>query len=151
MNTLKEIKLSSNWTNVGIYVGGLLCVGFIPVLYFVITNQEFHIGIVVGLLGFLLLLGFVVYQLLYACDARIIHDKLVLKKQFRNAKSYPFDRIGYPSSFQIKRTKYVSVKMKKDDNSLEKYLIINTNSLLAFENKDAQQLLLRLRNLAMKQ
>ena len=39
--------------------------------------------------------------------------------------------------------------MKNDDDTLEKYLIINSKSLLSFENKDAEQALIDLRNIAM--
>lgn len=146
MENKKEIKLSSDWTNVGLYGGGILCLIFIPIFFFVLTNQRFHIGMLIGGLGLLLLTGFVVYQFIYACDARIINDTLVLKKQFRLPKSYSFDRIGYPTSFQLKRTKYTTIEMTNDDNTQEKYLIINSKSLLAFENKDAEQILMSLRN-----
>lgn len=36
--------------------------------------------------------------------------------------------------------------MKNDDDSMEKYLIINSKSFLSFENKDAEQVLISLRN-----
>lgn len=148
MQNQKEIKLSSNWTNVGIYGGALFVLSFIPVLYLVVTNQDFHPGMVLGGLIFLALIGFIIYLFIFTCDARVIGDKLVLKKQFRASKSYTFDRIGYPSSFQLKRTKYITVEMKNDDNSFEKYLIMNSKSLLSFENKDAEQALISLRNVA---
>ena len=151
MNNRREYKLSSSWTNVGIYGAALLCIIMAPVLYLTAAEQEFHFGLIIGPIIFLLLTGFVIYQFIYASDARIIGDQLVLKKQFRPAKSYSFDKIGYPTSFQLKRTKYITVKMTNEDGSEEKYLIINSNAILAFENKDAQQALISLRNLARKQ
>lgn len=148
MNDQKEIKLSSNWTNIGIYGGALLILICIPAVVFVMTYQEFHMGMVIAGLGFLLLIGFSIFLIVFACDARVIGDKLVLKKQFRSSKSYSFDKIGYPSSFKIKRTKYTTVEMKNDDKSIEKYLIVNSKALLSFENKDAEQILISLRNIA---
>ena len=150
MNNQKEIKLSSNWTNVGLYGGSLLVLLMIPILIFAIKEQEFHIGMVIGGIVLVALVGFLIYQFLYVCDARIIGDKIVLKKKFKPSKSYSFDKIGYPTSFQWKRTKYITVEMKNDDNRIEKYLIINSKSLLSFENKDAEQTLIILRNLARK-
>jgi len=38
--------------------------------------------------------------------------------------------------------------MKNNDGTLEKYLIVNSKHLLSFENKDAEQILLSLRNMA---
>ncbi|NER17613.1 hypothetical protein [Spongiivirga citrea] len=146
MSTQTEIKLSSNWTNVGLYGGSLLVLFMIPILIFATKEQEFHMGMLLAGIIFLALIGFLIYLFIYTCDARIIEDKIILKKQFRRAKSYSFDRIGYPTSFQLKRTKYITVEMKNDDNSTEKYLIMNSKSLLSFENKDAEQALISLRN-----
>lgn len=147
MNNQKEIKLSSNWTNIGLYGGSVLVLLMIPILIFVVKEQEFHFGMVIGGIVFVSMVGFLIYQFLYVCDAKIIGDKIVLKKKFKPSKTYSFDKIGYPESFQLKRTKYITVKMKNDDNTVEKYLIINSKSLLSFENKDAEQTLINLRNL----
>lgn len=150
MNTQKEIKLSSNWTNVGLYAGSFLVLLMIPVFIFLIKEQEFHIGMVIGVIFYLALIGFLIYQFLYVSDARIVGDKIILKKKFKPSKSYSFDKIGYPESFQLKRTKYITVPMQNDDGTIEKYLIINSNALLSFENKDAEQTLISLRLLIMK-
>ena len=149
MNTKKEIKLSSNWTNVGLYLGSIIILFMIPVLISIAKEQEFNIGMVLAGIIFIVLIGFLIYQFMYVCDARIIGDKIILKKKFKPSKSYSFDKIGYPESFQLKTTKYITVEMKNDDDTLEKYLIINSKSLLSFENKDAEQALIDLRNIAM--
>jgi len=154
MDIEKEIKLSSSWGNVGLYGGALLCIMMITPIYLAITNQRFHFGMIFGSLLFLLLISFVIYQFIYVCDARIIDDKLVLKKNFRPSKSYTFDKIDYVSSFQLKTTKYITVEMKKDDEDYEKYekyIIVNTYSLLSFENKDAEETLVNLMNFAKKE
>ena len=150
MDNQKEIKLSSNWTNVGLYGGGLLLLFMVPILVLVTMEQKFHMGMVVAGIAFLGLIGFLVYLFRYTCDAWIIGDKIVLKKQFRPTKVYSFDKIRYPTSFQLKRTKYITVEMKNDDNTTEKFIIMNSRSLLSFENKDAEQVLISLRNLAGK-
>ena len=83
MNDQKEIKLSSNWTYIGLYLSAILCLAFVPIFLLMLTSGEFHIGMVIGTIVFLGLTGFVIYQFIYACDARIVNDKIVLKKQFR--------------------------------------------------------------------
>ena len=150
MNNQKEIKLSSNWTNIGLYTGSLLTLIMIPILIFVVKYQEFHIGMVLAGILLLALVGFQIYLYAYVCDARVVGDKIILKKKFRPAKTYSFDKIGYPSSFQFKRTKYITVEMKNDDNTTEKFVIVNSKSLLSFENKDAEQALISLRKLGLK-
>lgn len=145
-----EIKLSSNWTNVGLYLGTIVVILMIPVLAKVIQEQEFHMGMLLAGAIFIALIGFIVYLFIFLCDARVIGDKLVLKKKFRAAKHYSFDKIGYPKSFHLKRSKYTTVEMQNEDKSQEKYLIMNNRSLLSFENKDAEQTLIDLRNMAMR-
>ncbi|MCF8713741.1 hypothetical protein JM658_02790 [Joostella atrarenae] len=150
MNNQKEIKLSSNWTNVGLYTGSLLTLFMIPILIFAAKEQELNMGMAIAGIIFLALIGSLIYLFIYTCDARIIEENIILKKQFRQPKSYSFDKIGYPTSFQLKNTKYISVEMKSDNSTTEKYIIINSKSLLSFENKDAEQALIDLRNMSRK-
>lgn len=140
-----EIKLSSNWTNLGLYGGSAILLLLIPVLISVVAEQEFHIGwIVVGLV-LLLYLGFIIYQFIYVCDARVVGNEILMKKKFRPVRSYAFDQIGDTSLFHLRRTKYVQVNMKNSNDIEEKYLIVNATSILSFEDKDAEQVLIRLR------
>jgi hypothetical protein len=148
VNTQPETKLSSNRTPVALYGSLLVCLIFIPVLAFVIVSQEFHIGIFVSLLAFVIVMGFTIYQFIYVSHAWIINNKLVLKKSFRPRVSYSFDRIGRIRSFQLKRTKYIIVEMRSDTNKIEKYIIINAASVRALENKNAEQTLLNLQKTA---
>lgn len=150
MNIEKEIKLSSNWTNVSLYLASFLLILMTPILFFVVKEQEFNIGMIFSGIIFLTLIGFLIYLFIYSCDTRIVGDKIIMKKQFRQSKSYSFDKIGHPTSFQLKRTRYITVQMKNNDNTSEKYLIMNTKSLLSFENKDVEQTLINLRNLVIK-
>ncbi len=145
MSNQNEITLSSKWTNFGLYVGAFLIVFIIPVSFFSMAHQKFHGGMVIGILILLVLIGFLTYQFIFACKAQLSGNMLILKKQFRPAKSYSFDKILSVSSFKYKRTKYITVLMINEDDTTEKYLIINNYALLSFENKDAEQTLLNLR------
>jgi hypothetical protein len=145
MSNQNEITLSSKWTNFGLYAGAFLIVFIIPVSFFSMANQKFHGGMVIGILILLVLIGFLTYQFIFACKAQLSGNTLILKKQFRPAKSYSFDKIFSVSSFKYKRTKYITVLMLNEDDTTEKYLIINNYALLSFENKDAEQTLLNLR------
>ena len=140
MSNYQEIKLSSKCT--------ILVLLMVPVLIYSTKEQEFHFGMVIGGVLFIALIGFIIYLFAYLSDARVIGDEIVLKKKFRPSKSYSFDKIGYPSSFKIKRSKYTTVTMTNEDKKLEKYLILNSTSILSFENKDAEQTLINLRNAA---
>ncbi|SHI61002.1 hypothetical protein [Aquimarina spongiae] len=151
MNTQKEVKLSSNWTSFGLYAAGIFTLFLLAIGLFAVIEYEFNERMLLGGVLLLLLVVLVIYQFLYACDARIVGDKIVLKKKFRRAKSYSFDKIGYPDSFQLKKTKYITVEMKNDDGTFETYLIINTRSFLFPENKDAERVLINLRNIARMQ
>ena len=146
MNNQNEITLSSKWTNIGLYGGAFLIIFIIPVLSSAMVHQKFHGGKVIAMLILLVLIGFLTYQFIFACKAQLSGNILILKKQFRPAKSYSFDKIYSVSSFKYKRTKYVTVLMLNEDDTTEKYLIINNNALLSFENKDAEQTLLNLRH-----
>lgn len=150
MNNKKNLTLSSKWTNVGLYGGTILLLAIIPLLYSVMQDQEFHMGMLIAGLVLMGLIGFIVYQFLYVCKAQVIDDKLVLKKQFKPATVYTFDKIGGVSAFYIKRTKYINLKMENQDSSIEKYLIINSYALLSFENKDAEETLINLRTETLK-
>ncbi len=148
MKDPNEVKLSSGWTNVGVFGGAIVCLCITPLLYSIITKQEFNVGMVIAIGVYLLLSGFIIYQFLYVCDARVNTQQLTMKKLFRPAKVYSFDKIGEISSFRVKTTKYVTVEVENEDKSVEKYLIINSNALLSFEDKDAEDALIRLRNLS---
>lgn len=147
MTNYKEIKISSNWTGVGLYGGLLLVLLMTPIIFFATQGQEFHIGMIIAGLIYLGLVGFIIYQFMYVSNAKIIGDKLVLKKQFRPAKSYAFHQIGYPTTFNYKSTKYITVEMTNDDQTIEKYLILNSRGILSFENKDAEGVLKQLRSM----
>jgi len=146
MKDSKEIKLSSSWTYVGLFGGAILVLALAPMLIPIVKDNEFGLGTILAIIIFLAITGFLVYQFIYVCDARVIENQLVLKKLFKPAKSYTFDKIGFPSSFRIKRTKYITVEMKNEDHTVEKYLIINSSSILSLGKKNAEDILLDLRN-----
>jgi hypothetical protein len=141
MSTQRELTLSSKWTNASLYGGALLIVFIVPVTFLAMTEQKFHVGMVFGLLILLALVGFLIYQFIFACKAQLSDVSLTLKKQFRPAKSYSFDKICSVSSFTLKMTKYITLVMLNENGSTEKYLIINNHSLLSFEKIDAEQTL----------
>jgi hypothetical protein len=145
MSNQNEITLSSKWTNFLLYSGAFLIIFIIPVLSSGMINQKFHAGKVMAILILLVLIGFLTYQFIFACKAQLSGNMLILKKQFRPAKSYSFDKILSVSSFKYKRIKYITVSMLNEDDATEKYLILNNHAILSFENIDAEQTLLNLR------
>lgn len=75
-------------------------------------NKELEVVMILAGIIFLVLIGFWVYLFIYSREARVIGDKMILKKQFRSSKTYSFDRISYPISFRLKSSKYIALKMK---------------------------------------
>ena len=85
---------------------------------------------------------------MYICNAYIVGEKLILKKQFRAAKSYSIHKIGSIHSVYISSDKYTTVQMKNEDKSLEKYIILSNESLFS-KTIDPEEMLILLRDTAM--
>ena len=146
MENQKEIKLSSGWSNISLYGGAILLI-LVSVAIYLVAPREMTNGVIIGGIIYVALVCFMVYLFLYTSSAKVTDEKVILKKQFRPAKSYGFDKIGELSSFTIKRSKYTIVEMKNDDGSIEKYVIMNSNHLLSFENQDAEEILFSLKRI----
>lgn len=150
MDTSKEIRLSSSWEILKMYGACIFLMFAIPTT--IIASLEYEFNILMFILGaiYLMIIGLLSYSFKYACEAKIVDDKIVLKKQFRPRKEFSFDRIGEISSFQLNRTKYITFQILNDKNVYENYLIINTRPFLSFDNNNIEQVLLNLRNLGYK-
>lgn len=146
----EEFKISSTANFIGLFLGTILLLAMTLLLIWMTIGMDFHFGMVFGILIYTALVFFTTYQFIFTCDARVKGDKVILKKLFRPAKSYTIDKIGYPTSFQYKRTKYTTVRMENTDNTQEKYLIVNSRSIFSLNKIDAEEVLTSLRNLAYK-
>ena len=145
MTEQEETKISSNWTTVSLYASVLIILVFVPMMIFTNKDRPFHMGMPIAILAISVLICLTVYQFIFVCTAKIVGDTLVLKKQFRPEKTYSFDKIGQPKSLQLGSNRYITFRMTNDDNTLEKYIILNSSSMLAFESRNAEQVLLGLR------
>ncbi|MCD8412004.1 hypothetical protein [Tenacibaculum finnmarkense] len=145
---MKEIKLSSKFTNLGIYGGLLLVFILIPVLLAAIKNEEMNGGMLFAGIIFLAMIVFLCYLFLFVCSAKTENNTLLLKKQFRPIETYTFDKIGNISSFRLKTTKYTTVKIKKESGNFEKYIIINSKNLFFKDKIDAEEKLKELKGIA---
>lgn len=143
----QEIKLSSAWSTFGLYLATFLLVFVSFAIIMVSENEKLHAGMIFSGILYVIIVGFLVYLFIYNSKATIIGNQLVLKKQFRQAKTYTFDQIGRPSSFRLKNTRYVTFEMKNNDLTTEKFLIINHRSLLALNKIDVEATLQNLRKL----
>ncbi|MCH3884164.1 hypothetical protein [Tenacibaculum aquimarinum] len=144
---MKEIKLSSKLTIIGLYGGALLYLIMIPVIFKAIESESFHIGMLFAGAITLAMAGFLVYQFKFVCSAKIVNNKLILKKQFHSPETYTFDKIGDISSFRLKNTKYTTVKMKGRHQDFEKYMIITSKSFLFKDKIDAEEKLKELKRI----
>lgn len=144
METKKEIRLSSKWTNFYIYFELIVILIGGCFFFFRSIQNEFEDWMLIIGVQFLLFTAFFMYQLIYACEARVTNDKLVLKKLFRPSKSYSFEKIGNLRSFYT----YTLVKMENDYKVLEKYVIMNKADFWVSEKKDPKQILISLRDTA---
>ncbi len=151
METKKEIRLSSKWTNFNIYTE--LAISLLVDYFFFFEFEQFEFEqnefekAIIGLLC-LAFTAFSIYKLIYACEAWVINDKLVLKKQFRPSKSYSFEKIRNLRSFFTGNARCTSVKMENDDKIQEKYWINNKDNFWVSEKNDPEQILISLRDTA---
>ena len=151
-----SIQLSSSWSFFSLHLSTLLILILSPVFYLLLKISGFPIGgLIIIISCFSFMIGCIIYGYMNICDAQIIDNKtLKLKKIFRSSNTYSFDKIGYPSSLQIGRSKYISIDMKTENQDIEKYLIVNSKSILTtvlgFENNNTEELLIKLRKEARK-
>ena len=140
----KTLQLSSSWTKFTIFLALFMFFGLIPVVFWAIPDVELNAGLVIIGIVHLIILGFVVYYAANLATVKVVGEKISFQKLFRPAKLYSFDKIGFISSFHLKRSKFTTVFMRSDTGEKEKYIILNNNGLLSFEKKDAQQMLYEL-------
>lgn len=146
---MKEITLSSKFTKVGLYLSVLIILVMLPVIFNLFSqSNEFHIGMLIAGVILLAMVGFLIYQFKFVSHAKIENNKLVFTKQFSAPEVYSFDQIDEVSSFRLKNTKYTTVKMKNRHNTIDKYMIINSKSLLFKDKVDAESELKRLKHSA---
>ncbi|MGL4630868.1 MAG: hypothetical protein ACRCVT_06645 [Leadbetterella sp.] len=147
-NKNETIVLSSNKLKVGVYFQGVLLLLLPIIFYFVIkgNSNPSLVGPILAILLSFVLAGFVAYNFMYYADAKIDNNKLILKKLFRPSIDFNFKEIQSVSSFRLKRTKYITVKMLHLDNSVEKFLILESNSILMPSKHDAERILLDLQH-----
>lgn len=144
---MTENKISSNWTIPLVILLIVFWAILIPVLIFFTgdTLDGPDAGKIFAGIIYLIMIGVIVYLLIFLAEVKIVGDEIVFKKIFRAEKRYSFNKIGYPSSFRFKRLKFTTVKMKDNTGKEDKYLILNNNALLSGERKDAEEILLALR------
>ena len=143
-----KIRLSSKWTNLNLYAYVFCLLALLIILVWVSKDLEFHIIMVFFGLVLLIIIGLIAYQFMHICNAYIVGEKLILKKQFRTAKSYSIHKIGSIPSDYISCDKYTTVQMKNEDKSLEKYIILSNESLFS-KTIDPEEILTLLRDTAM--
>ncbi len=140
----KALQLSSSWTKFTIFFALFMFFGLIPVLFWAFPDAELNAGLIIIGIVHLTFLGFVVYYAANLAIVKVVGEKISFQKLFRPAKLYSFDKIGFISSFHLKRMKFTTVSMRSETGKKEKYIILNNNGILSFEKKDAQQMLYEL-------
>lgn len=143
---MKEVILSSKFTKIGLYLGTLILLVMIPIIFNLFSQKnEFHIGMLIGGIIFLVMIGFLVYLFKFVSHAKIENNKLIFTKQFSSPETYSFDQIDTISSFRLKNTKYTIVTMKNRHNTIDKYVVMNSKSILFKDKIDAEDELRRLK------
>lgn len=142
MKNLETTKISSSLTKVMTYGFFIIYLFFtsLGILGIINDPKEFNAGMIIPIIIYSIFTFLVLYQLIFACEAQIIGNKIVLKKLFRAPKFYAFNRLRYPSVYRQRGMDYINIKMKNDDGSYEKYLILNSTSIFS-SNKQAEAIL----------
>lgn len=146
---MKEVILSSKFTKIGLYLGTLILLVMIPIIFNLFSQKnEFHIGMLIGGIIFLVMIVFLVYLFKFVSHAKIENNKLIFTKQFSSPETYSFNQIDTISSFRLKNTKYTIVTMKNRHNTTDKYVVMNSKSILFKDKIDAEDELKRLKQSA---
>ena len=142
----RNLTLSSGWTKRAFVFSIIMPFVFLAIFTFIGVRSEFSpvILIMSGFSGLLLIILPIVYSRLTI--AEINGDSLRLKRIFGKEKEVQFSAIQDVSSFRISRTTFVTVKIKNKSTEPEKYTIMNSKSLLSFENRNAKKILLALKD-----
>ncbi|SEC33321.1 hypothetical protein SAMN04489761_2702 [Tenacibaculum sp. MAR_2009_124] len=143
---MKTKKLSSNLTFPGVFLSAVVTIAMMPVAYNrVAQNGSMSLMLFVGIF-FLGMIALQIYLFRFVCSAKVENGALFMKKLFRPAKEYTFDKIGEPKSIRIKNTVYTSVKMENEGTTHEKFLIVNSKSILSKNKIDTKNTLIELKN-----
>ncbi|MBE7628621.1 hypothetical protein [Tenacibaculum piscium] len=147
---MKNIKLSSKFSNLGLYASLLVLTIVIPTILNTVKNQGFNGKVIFGGIILFAMISFLTYLFMFVCSAEIKNNTLILKKQFRDPETYTFDKIEDITSFRLKTTKYTTVKMSKAprNQGVEKYIIINSKSLFFKDKIDAEEKLKELKEIS---
>ena len=90
----------------------------------------------------------IIYPSIYSrmTIAEVRSEKLILRRLFGKEKQFIFSDIMDVSSFQLSRTNFVTIKIKNEFDKVEKFIIMNSKSLLSFEKVNAKKVLIALKN-----
>ncbi len=112
-----------------------------------LANNETYV--VLG--AFVILLGvrFLVINFLSISSAKIIGDKLILKKQFKSDESYLFNQIISINSVGYRNVRFLKISILANNN-INEYLIFSTYCFPEFENKNCEEVLASLQNIDSK-
>jgi hypothetical protein len=137
---MKTMKLSSNWTKTALFGNLIVTLIMVPIFLFVFTTQNFHAGMVFGLLILIVLIILAIYLFTYGCEAYVEGEDIILKKLFKPEVKMPISSIYSIKSFKLKQTKYTSLNFKNNF----KFIIINSTSFLEQNKVDAEKILLEI-------
>jgi hypothetical protein len=137
---MEKMKLTSGYTKVGLIIGMIFSLAMVPVLIFVATHQDFHFGMIVGILVWLVLFGIILNLVIFNADVRVEDNKVILKKLFSKEKSFNFSEISSVKAMMVKRTKYTTVKFQTEGKT-EKFILINKIGLISVSNTDSEAVL----------
>lgn len=135
-------KLTSDWPHKLTVFAVLSMIALWVMNVVFLLSMKFELMMILPIVLTLIFTGFVFYLLFMNASARIVGDEIYFKKLFGQEKKYNLINLGYPSSFKLKRRKFITIEMKDVDYSTESFLIIYYNSIFSSEHKDAEQILL---------
>jgi membrane-anchored protein YejM (alkaline phosphatase superfamily) len=147
MTKQNEIQLTPKWIKIVQKVGSVFfaLLFLLNVWILILKTIETETNVILGAVGSFLVLSFLATQFICISSAAIVEDKIILKKLLKPAKSYPVNDISSIEAVGFKHIKYIKVTMSNNGKP-DEYLIISTQLIAEFENKDAEQVLMSLWN-----
>ena len=143
---LPNTKLSSSWTSILPIFLIVLIILNLFVTWVAYTEDGFTFGLVIYLLVVAALVYFIIYLVRYSAHARVENNRLYVQKLFQEEKVYDFNAVTTVNNTTLRRTNYTRAQLKNADGSLEKFLILSTNSFFGSSKLDVKDLLLQMKN-----
>lgn len=128
----QKVRLSTKFTKPGTLLTAVFVAGFsffiLPTIVWDISLG--NMGLLLAGILMLVMIGFALFQLIYAAEATLEGKQLFLKKVMGGSYDLNVSQVEKISSIKLRRTKYTFIKFIDSQGITSKALIMNSNSAI---------------------